>query len=842
MGPLSIKAQVQADAGAAKNQMLVIKTLADEARKKKQAEADAVRKQELHQIKVAKEIAKAKAEGIPIDQSKIGASDGVPDIPKPNNPEAGPSDTIPAMLTPGEAVIPASVAQDPQHKPIIEALVNEGRTRNRMDGGVKEGVPKPKGFADGTTATDEEFERLLAVQRQIESGGRHITNGALTTSPKGAFGVAQIMPATSKDPGYGIAPLKDNSEEESKRFQRDYMTAMLGKFKDRDLALAAYNYGPGNVEKLVKTRGDKWREHLPEETAGYLKKINSGMIPTGAETKQAVDAVPRPHRRGGTSGMMRDLSQGQLNPVYDAELKAMEASGNPEDQSIARAEMARLQRTRSIPVMQTPDGVPVEVPAPAPKAPDGFAVPKPVIGVAGAVDDDNQVLPTTVAAKQQALEGMLEDPTIKAELDAAQKVVPPANLKTPEEQKGWLAKQLEKIFGKTGMFKDEDLIRFSLLAAGGMLTGGSVGGSLRFAGLDTLRYSDKRKSEEEMAARQHASQVAITERQAAAQKAADIRMMHKDGIDYNQTLTGTYNSKLDKASPEAKVLADKIFQESRAPGLSLAQREARLQQAVSILASNQVDTTGKHKDPVTGVDSVTGRPIEYRWDGDTQLVRPAGSNATWTPAHVAKVKPVLASEYRASETAAVEKMSVPIADRLMATNRKDKSGKLYDEKYTDTYAKSHAKAIATELLEMKQYFGENFNDRAMGKVSSHVINAIQEEYRGRSLSQLSPEALQKLVYGHAIVALRQTNEHLYVRDTPDGKKPAGVEAVLQYGNVIKDLVDTQNKSQDGAIKELEEEWSKLDPKVQQQFTQAASVARGGYSPYLLWVAKKGKLN
>jgi len=54
------------------------------------------------------------------------------DYRKLTNPEAGPSDTVPAMLTPGEAVIPAPAAQNPANKPAIEAMINEGRVKNNI--------------------------------------------------------------------------------------------------------------------------------------------------------------------------------------------------------------------------------------------------------------------------------------------------------------------------------------------------------------------------------------------------------------------------------------------------------------------------------------------------------------------------------------------------------------------------------------------------------------------------------------------------------------------------------------------------------------------------------------
>jgi hypothetical protein len=41
-------------------------------------------------------------------------------------------DSVPSMLTPGEAVIPAPAAQNPANKPAINAMINEGRAANDM--------------------------------------------------------------------------------------------------------------------------------------------------------------------------------------------------------------------------------------------------------------------------------------------------------------------------------------------------------------------------------------------------------------------------------------------------------------------------------------------------------------------------------------------------------------------------------------------------------------------------------------------------------------------------------------------------------------------------------------
>jgi len=134
----------------------------------------------------------------------------------------------------------------------------------------------------GTIDCDSVFEKLI----QAESRGRHRDrSGRLTTSPVGAQGITQVMPKTGQDPGYGVTPLRDNSEEEFRRFGRDYLRAMLKEFNgDYRKAVAAYNAGPGNVKKAIRKAelpGEDWTQYIPKrsETLPYMERIlgeNSG--------------------------------------------------------------------------------------------------------------------------------------------------------------------------------------------------------------------------------------------------------------------------------------------------------------------------------------------------------------------------------------------------------------------------------------------------------------------------------------------------------------------------------------------------------------------------------------
>lgn len=63
-------------------------------------------------------------------------------------------------------------------------------------------------------------------------------------SPKGAYGLGQLMPATARSLGVDRTDLKQNLEGSAR-----YLLAQLSEFRDIDLALAAYNAGPHRVRE-----------------------------------------------------------------------------------------------------------------------------------------------------------------------------------------------------------------------------------------------------------------------------------------------------------------------------------------------------------------------------------------------------------------------------------------------------------------------------------------------------------------------------------------------------------------------------------------------------------------
>ncbi|WP_445733555.1 LysM peptidoglycan-binding domain-containing protein [Mariniflexile sp.] len=93
----------------------------------------------------------------------------------------------------------------------------------------------------------------------------------------GATGLWQFMYSTGKMYGLDVSSYVDERSDPIKSTEAaaQYLSKLYEIFGDWDLALAAYNSGPGNVTKAIRRSGgyqNYWniRHNLPRETAGYL--------------------------------------------------------------------------------------------------------------------------------------------------------------------------------------------------------------------------------------------------------------------------------------------------------------------------------------------------------------------------------------------------------------------------------------------------------------------------------------------------------------------------------------------------------------------------------------------
>lgn len=165
---------------------------------------------------------------------------------------------------------------------------------------------------------------------QVESGGR-----PGLVSRAGAEGTMQVMPNTQTNPGFGVTPAKDKSQEELRRVGRDYYNAMQKHYGDDTLASVAYNMGPGATDAWLK-KGGSFRD-LPAETRDYIGQVHLA----NAKLNRAPAAMA-PTQQGGPGPM--NVAQGET--FQKATTAGLEAESRKKGETNA-ANMATLTEAAS---------------------------------------------------------------------------------------------------------------------------------------------------------------------------------------------------------------------------------------------------------------------------------------------------------------------------------------------------------------------------------------------------------------------------------------------------------------------------------------------------------------
>lgn len=200
--------------------------------------------------------------------------------------------------------------------------------RKRMADDISESL-----WSSGSTGSGG----LTAAVIQAESGG-----DPAAVSPKGARGLMQLMPDTAKEMAKELGVPYDEARltadpNYNMALGNAYLNKMLARYDgNQTLAVAAYNAGPGSVDKWLKASGDprkgdisneEWADKIPfEETRNYTAKVMSSTKPTQpasvkyADALNAINKIADPELRDLTRDRLDDFKKAQKaeqDAIYD---------------------------------------------------------------------------------------------------------------------------------------------------------------------------------------------------------------------------------------------------------------------------------------------------------------------------------------------------------------------------------------------------------------------------------------------------------------------------------------------------------------------------------------------
>jgi len=179
-----------------------------------------------------------------------------------------PTDTLKARLAFLNEKTPFNIAYNPSlEKVIISFLTKRRDLMQRMMTASQFYFPLFEQELDHQDIPLE-VKYLAIVESALDPRAR---------SRVGATGLWQFMFSTGKIYGLDVSSYVDERRDpiEATKAAGEYLAKLYEIFQDWDLALAAYNSGPGNVNKAIRRSGgykNYWniRRNLPRETAGYV--------------------------------------------------------------------------------------------------------------------------------------------------------------------------------------------------------------------------------------------------------------------------------------------------------------------------------------------------------------------------------------------------------------------------------------------------------------------------------------------------------------------------------------------------------------------------------------------
>ncbi len=894
MGPLS-----------AKQHREYLKLEAEEQRKNAAFTQEQQRKEQLHKLKLQEAAAKA-SQGIAHKEQNqaVKLAEGTAKVPRINRQKLGlpsmnplantevlspgqkrlpgmvPSgtDTVPAMLTPGEAVIPAPAAQDPKNKKAIKRMVNEGRKANKENKGVlgfengttvvpslayahydepgssfMNGTNNVPAYADGTTEvpwlTRFGANPISAIGDALGTGFKTLVsapgygfNSELPKQETVQALPAKVVPVKIEEPPVVIPTTVPLNVSDTGGYNQSYdpVAAVMqreGGYVANDAGKGPTNYGINYTanKEMLKSFGINKPEDMSKLTPQQARNIYEQQYFKPFEdlkdNSRAYNAVTDAGVNMGveTARKLWEQSGGDVDKFTELRKQRYTEIANA-DKSKAKYLPGWLKRadetsgfkdSRIVSSMSNvdPNAIPqMTALAEPPVEGTGIKVGGDQVGFK---EGDKGQLGLSPENLERFNTLGLSAQASMPEVDAA---VQRATALPVPEQKPFLEKALSAIFGKEGLFSDKELIRFAVTAAGGILTGYDPARAIRWSARDALAAADKRLATEQQYAHEEKKltearkyEEAKLNKAAQAESAKNIReLIERRTTEFNTALGG-------RVDPTVRMRALEIFnQDSDEP----ARRAAIIDSATRYLRANTQPDTDKEAKP--------GKPEAYYLNGQRVLARgnvgnleylnPANGN--WTRA-TAKDNLVSDSDYHAQS----KRMKDAMVNRLKYPLSKAYGG---DKSYS---AQSHAEKLAEDFALLQNDLGPNVNPSDFAKMAENTITSAIELEKS-SGKKLTEEGLRKAFYGNAVIDTRMNqNREFYVLKDKDGKVVMpSAEAQVQLGAKLKEMKDANKLDLGQASNALEKAWINLDPKEKQKFESAAK-AIPGFTPFLFWVSR-----
>lgn len=139
---------------------------------------------------------------------------------------------------------------------------------------TKQKLPTPiAAILDAAASINQIPSALARAVAWIESRGN-----PKAQSPVNAQGVMQLMPATAKE--LGVLDAFDPHQNIAGGVA--YLAMLIRKYRDEGNALAAYNWGPGNVDHAINEG-----KPFPESVQQYVRNVQARKVEEGGHAASA---------------------------------------------------------------------------------------------------------------------------------------------------------------------------------------------------------------------------------------------------------------------------------------------------------------------------------------------------------------------------------------------------------------------------------------------------------------------------------------------------------------------------------------------------------------------------